>query len=200
MKKADVGALIRWIIIIGLIVFAIWGAVKIFSRPTVPAVAPIVPTQFAPAPIAEPEVKAPADEPEIAEEEELNLIELRSGENAAVGLEDPAVNPKVTLQSGEGLMVSSDPGGFSVSDKPTDSENFGYMAYIVNQTEDPIDVVFHTGWNEPNHRWNIHIVVFHVNEVSALREHVQDINSREQKPSFFGYIFSETGLVVDPDL
>lgn len=196
---------ISWIILILVaILVTAWlsGAFKGTEKAPVYQAPPVIPTEPAapPVPTAEPEVKAPADEPEIAEEEELNLIELRSGENAAVGLEDPAVNPKVTLQSGEGLMVSSDPGGFSVSDKPIDSENFGYMAYIVNQTEDPIDVVFHTGWNEPNHRWNIHIVVFHVNEVSALREHVQDINSREQKPSFFGYIFSETGLVADPDL
>jgi hypothetical protein len=128
------------------------------------------------------------------------IIELRADENAAVGLKDHSVDAVTTLQPGEGVWVSSDPGWFSVQGTQIDSAK-GYLAYVDNQYKDPIKVVYHTGWNGDNERWNIHPVVYHVTDLSGLREHVLSINLGERKPNVFGYIYTAAGkLTPDPNL
>ena len=146
--------------------------------------------------------KAPATaEADVEDVEEVpGIVELRSGENAAVGLKDQAVNPVITLAPGEGFRVSSDPGGLLVKGTSIDSESMGYMPYVFNDSTQSIKVTLHTGWNAPNQRWNIHPVVFQVNDFSALREHTLMINEGEQKPNVVGFTWTGTALVADPDL
>lgn len=198
------GVLVRVIIILGLIVFGIWGITKVFPRSAAEKApeyqAPVIPTVSAPAPTAEPEVAA--DEPEVAEvvEEEPDLVEIGTGETIALGLKDPNANPIVKIEPGQGVLWSSDPGGANASGQIIDYENKGSMGYIFNDSDEPLEVVFHTGWNTENERWNISPVLFEVKQLSALREHTLTINVDEQKPMFFGKIWNGSELLDDPDL
>lgn len=173
-----------------------------FDRKAPEVEAPVAPTQPAPSPTAEPEVQAPPVVEPTAEvvEEEPGIVELGTGEMIAVGLKDPNVNPVVKLEPNQGVLWSSDPGGANASGQVIDYENKGSMGYIFNDSDDPIEVVFHTGWNAENERWNISPVLFKVNDLKALREHTLTINVDEQKPLFFGKIWNGSELLNDPDL
>jgi len=97
-------------------------------------------------------------------------------------------------------LWSSDPGGVSISGRIIDYESKGSMGYIFNDSDQTITVVFHTGWNEENQRWNISPVLFKVNDLKALREHTLTVNKGEQKPLVFGKIWNGSELLSDPDL
>ena len=188
------------VIIVLLGIFAFWPrnvpAAPAAVIPTIAIKTP-VPAQPTALPVIQPAVQPQS----VAQPTTVELItELRSDEKAAKGLSDQKVNPVVTLNPGEGVMISSDPGGFLVEGTSIDSESMGYMAYIWNNSQKTIDVVLHTGWNDPNKRWNIHPVVYKVLDVSALREHVLDINLGEKKPVVYGYIFADGKLSKDSDL
>ncbi|OQA81237.1 MAG: hypothetical protein BWY29_01053 [Microgenomates group bacterium ADurb.Bin238] len=133
-------------------------------------------------------------------EEEPDLVELGTGEMIAVGLKDPNANPVVKLEPNQGVLWSSDPGGVSISGRIIDYESKGSMGYIFNDSDQTITVVFHTGWNEENQRWNISPVLFKVNDLKALREHTLTVNKGEQKPLVFGKIWNGSELLSDPDL
>lgn len=200
----------RWhfiLILIAAVLIAVWlsgGFNKKTTEKAPVSQAPSVtqPTQPAPViPTAETEVEAPVVEPtaEVVEEEP-GIVELGTGEMIAVGLKDPNVNPVVKLKPNQGVLWSSDPGGANASGQVIDYENKGSMGYIFNDSDDPIEVVFHTGWNSENERWNISPVLFKVNDLKALREHTLTINVDEQKPLFFGKIWNGSELLNDPDL
>lgn len=200
----------RWhfiLILIAAVLIAVWlsgGFNKKTTEKAPVSQAPSVtqPTQPAPViPTAETEVEAPVVEPtaEVVEEEP-GIVELGTGEMIAVGLKDPNVNPVVKLEPNQGVLWSSDPGGANASGQVIDYENKGSMGYIFNDSDDPIEVVFHTGWNSENERWNISPVLFKVNDLKALREHTLTINVDEQKPLFFGKIWNGSELLNDPDL
>jgi hypothetical protein len=184
--------------------FVIPTSAPVTQPTTAPVVQPaIIPDSAQPIndPVVQPQpVVQSAVDPNAVE----TIIELRSEENAAVGLKNKSVDPVATLAPGEGLYVSSDPGWFSIAGTKVDTQGKGYMMYVFNNSQEIAQVVFHTGWNgddqgNGNQRWNIHVVVYQVNEFSGLRDHVLEINKGEDKPVVFGYIFDGT-LTPDPDL
>ena len=147
-----------------------------------------------PAPVAGPV------EPDDPAGPDTDLVEIGTGEAVAVGLKDPAANPVVMIEPGQGVLWSSDPGGANASGQVIDYETRGSMGYIFNDSDEPLEVVFHTGWNTENERWNISPVLFKVNDLGALREHTLTKNESEQKPMFFGLIWNGSELLNDPDI
>jgi len=146
------------------------------------------------------EQSAAANQPS-GEEEEEPLIEIGSDQDIAIGLSDPKANPTLTLKPGEGFWVSSDPGTFTVgSAQAVSSGEYGYMAYVLNSSNENVTVVLTTGWNEPNQRWNVHPVQYEVKDFSALRNLVLQVNEGEKKPTVFGYTFENGALTPDPAL
>ena len=119
MSAYNFGRLVRWIVILGIVVFAIWGAVKIFSHPAVEAPGYQAPVPTEPAsPLVIPTEKAPAkvevEEPVKVPDTVNHFYDLATfyidGDPDVQGYKVQGQTMKYACKNDFGVFITMDPG------------------------------------------------------------------------------------------
>lgn len=147
------------------------------------------------------EVVEPQPEETAEEIDEFDLVEISTGSDPLVGVNDPDAIPTANLEPMDGIELSSDKGWIEVNEPQNSVHTLeGYMLYLLNESPEPIQFRTGTGFNEENGRYNVSAVLYEVNSLKALREKTLLDNCTENKSKVIGLIWNGSELLVDPDL